>query len=139
MPVIKSIEQLRDELRAKEKQLKKIRAKRAKLAKELAAVDRRIAALSGEAAPARAVQRQAGKKTKKVRRARLRATGKPLVAYMKEALAKSKSGLSIKDLVKAVSAAGYQSHSKDFYGIVAKTVLQTDGFKRVKRGVYKLG
>jgi len=68
---------------------------------------------------------------------RRRATGKPLTAYIGQVLAKAKDGLSVTEIVKAVTAAGYKSHSKDFYAIVAKTLLTDDRFQRVKRGVYK--
>ena len=129
----KSISELRSELAAKERQLTALRARRARLAKELQAVERRILALEGRPARGRPAKR-AGRK----RVVRRRATGKPLTAYIGQVLAKAKGGLSVKEIVKAVTAAGYKSHSKDFYAIVAKTLLTDDRFQRVKRGVYKL-
>lgn len=130
----KSISDLRAELASKERQLTKLASARAALVKELARIDRRIAVLAGKARPGR-VAKGRGRAVKKVRR---RATGKPLVAYIKEALKSAKGGLSVTNVVKAVTKAGYKSHSKDFYAIVAKTLLTNDSFKRVKRGVYTL-
>ncbi|OPX24536.1 MAG: hypothetical protein B1H04_01860 [Planctomycetales bacterium 4484_123] len=132
MPV-KSISQLRSELAAKERQLATLRARRTRLAKELQSVERRIAVLEGQPA-----SRRGGKKVTRKRVVRRRATGKPLAAYISQVLAKAKNGLSVTQVVKAVTAAGYKSHSKDFYAIVAKTLLTDERFQRVKRGVYKL-
>jgi len=143
MPPRKSISELRRELRAREKELARLRSKRVGLARQMARLDKMIATLAGGKVP---VQRKKGKKkstAKKagqvVRRARRRARGKPLVAYIRQVLAKAPKGMRTKDIAKAVVAAGYRSSSKNFYGIVAKTVLEEKGLKRVARGVYTLG
>lgn len=153
MPV-KSISELRGELQAKERQLSRLQSQRAKIARQLAALDRKVSSLEGEAAKPKRKQVKRRRKVKKarlvVRRGRRkkvatkqkaprqRATGKPLAAYIREALAKAKAGLSVTDAMKAVIAAGYRSHSKDFYAIVAKTLLTNKSFRRVTRGVYKV-
>jgi len=138
-----SISQLRRELRAKKKQLATLRASRAKVSRRLAAIDKKIGNLVGKG---RVVKRGKAKRRKKVagrkRKAvgkRKRATGKPLVQYMLDILGKAPKPMRVKLLAQAVTEAGYKSHSKDFYGIVAKTLLQDKRFKRVKRGVYKVG
>jgi len=147
MPVIKSISDLRAELAAKEQQVAKLQSRRAAVGKELDRIDRQIAVLAGKAPKVFAV-RKAVKAPKAVKvprpakaaggRAAKRATGKPLTAYIKDALKSAKGGLRVTEVVAAVKAAGYMSYSKDFYAIVAKTLLTDDSFKRVKRGVYTL-
>ena len=139
MPVVKSIRQLRSELAAKTKHLARLQQERGKIAKRLAALDRQIATLAGQARPGKpAATRKAKGRPKVAPRKRRRATGKPLAACIKDALAKAKDGLSVTEIVKRVTAAGYKSRSKDFYAIVAKTLLTNDAFARVKRGVYKV-
>ena len=145
-----SISELRRQLRAKRKQVAKLRARRAGLSRRLAAVDKKIGNLVGKG---RVVKRRkkkrtkklgrrkkkaAAKRSKKVVRKRKRATGKPLVQYMLGVLGKVPKGMRVKVLAAAVQKAGYKSHSKDFYAIVAKTLLQDKRFRRVTRGVYKL-
>jgi len=156
---MKSIDELREELREKEGQVTGLRKQRRALAKELDALDRRINALIGKRRrggkpgpkpgrkPGRAAKkatRRTAKKTAKgeakktVRRARERARGKPLVEYIREVLAQAGAPLRVRDIMTAVSKAGYRSASKDFYNIVAATVRDPKSFQRIKRGVYKL-
>ena len=120
MPV-KSISELRTELVAKERRLARLQANRGRLARQVAALDRQIRALSGLAPRGRR------KKVKKVRRGRRkvarkgvrrkkarrrkvarrrRAAGMPLAACIKKVLARNKDGLSVTETVKAVTAAG---------------------------------
>ena len=132
----------------------------AALARELDALDRQINALTGKrkrrgrkpgpkpgrkpGRPAMRATRRTGKKTAKraakktVRRARKRATGKPLTEYIREVLAQAAAPMRVRDIMTAVSKAGYRSASKDFYNIVAATVRDPKSFQRIKRGVYKL-
>ncbi len=137
---IQSIAELRRELRAKQKRLAALRSRRAKAARALAAVDREIAALAGSrrGRPRKVRRRKVRRKVKKVTRARRRPRGRPLLKYLESALARAANGMRVKDLMSAVRKAGYRSTSKDFYGIVAKTLLENKQFQRVKRGVYKL-
>ena len=58
MPTTQSIADLRRELAARERQVAKLRARRDKVARQLADLDRQIAALAGEAAPARKPERK---------------------------------------------------------------------------------
>ena len=69
---------------------------------------------------------------------RRRATGKPLTEYLQEALAGAKKGMRTTELVAAVTKAGYKSHSKNFYAVVAMGLRDTKIFKRLSRGVYGL-
>jgi len=134
----RSINELRREIRAKEKDVAKLRARRANLARQLAAVDKDIADLVGGARGAPRRRKKTRRAPGRPRRARKRATGKPLKAYVQQVLSGKTSGMRVNEIVDAVRKAGYRSSSKDFYAIVAKLLLTDDTFKRVKRGVYKL-
>lgn len=144
----RTIRQLQRELNAKKRSLVALRRRRAKAAARLASIEKEIAVLAG-AGPgpkvgrkkkvARKRGRPAKKKAaKKVARKRRRATGKPLVAYMRQVLAKAPRGMRARDITAAVTKAGYKSFSKDFNAVVAKTLLDPKLFQRVSRGVYKL-
>ncbi|MCY2928641.1 MAG: hypothetical protein NTV86_03945, partial [Planctomycetota bacterium] len=63
--------------------------------------------------------------------------GKPLAAYVREALAAAPKGLAARDIEKAVLAAGYATKGKDLYNPIG-AVLAKGGFKKVNRGVYAL-
>ncbi len=78
--------------------------------------------------------RKAGKTTRQARRA----TGKPLVEYLRKALGKASKGMRPVDIARSVREAGYKTYSKDFYGIVAAALRDKKNFKRMKRGVYAL-
>ena len=142
-PRKRTIQQLRTELQSKQRQLAALRAKRGKLAAQLAAVDRQIAGLAGEGTRRR---RKAGRKpgrpkaakaVKKARRAGKRATGKPLAEFLQAVLKAAKGPMRIKDAMRAVTKAGYRSGSKDFYGIVATAIRDKAKFEKVGRGLYK--
>ena len=133
MPKTMTIAELRAELAAKEKQLAGLQAKRAGLAKQLDAIDQQIAALSGDG-------RRAPKKkapAKPVARRTMPKNVKPLIEYVREALARAEDGMRVKDIMAAVQKAGYKTNSKDFYGVVA-TAVREGGFQKLCRGVYTL-
>ena len=132
MPKIKTIAQLRAELAAREKQLAKLQTKRARLAKQLDAIDRQIAALGGDGrrGPKKAPTKPASRRT-------MPKNIKPLIEYAREALAEAKDGMRVKDIMAAVQKAGYKTNSKDFYGVVA-TAVREGGFQKLSRGVYTL-
>ena len=134
MPKTKTIAELRAALASKEKQLAKLQAKRAGLAKQLDAIDRQIAVLSGDG-------RRAPKKkapAKPASRRTMPKNVKPLIEYVREALAEAKDGMRVKDIMAAVQKAGYKTNSKDFYGVVA-TAVREGGFQKLSRGVYTVG
>ena len=144
----RTIRQLQRELNAKKRSLVALRRRRAKAAARLAAIEKEIAVLTG-AGPGpkvgrkKKVARKRGrparkKRAKKVARKRRRATGKPLVAYMRQVLGKAPRGMRAGAIAAAVAKAGYKSFSKDFNAVVAKTLLAPKLFQRVSRGVYKL-
>jgi len=156
VPKIKTIGELKKEIAAKERALKKLRTKRAKLGAAIAALDKRIAMLLGAttAAPAKAKRRRPKKVTKRGRKKATRLgrpkkaakrgrpkgkrKGQPLPESLKKVLAKAPDGMRTKDIAVAVKKAGYKSKSKNFNQIVASTLPKIKGIKRVGRGVYKL-
>ena len=156
MPVVKTIEQLRQELEAKVLELAKLAAYRDKLQAELDAVDRRIRLLHGKAVPvvtrgrrgrkavtqtaARDVDAPKAKKKNKGkgRRGRKAKGGTSLLEAIKGVLANQPDGMRIRDIATAVKDAGYKSAAKDFYTIVATTMREPDVFTKTGRGVYKL-
>jgi len=154
MPVVKTIEQLRQELEAKVMELSKLLAYRDKLQAELDAVGRRISLLHGEKPAAVAKRGRPGRKpkaakaaepaapkaakAKKGRRGRRAKGDKNLLEYIKQVLADKSDGMRIKDIASAVKDAGYKSAAKDFYTIVATTMREPGVFTKTGRGVYKL-
>ena len=141
---IKTIPELQRELIAKRSLLRRLRARRRKLATRAAALDRRIAAIEGGAGPSPKRKKRKKRKKSVVRKRRKktakrgpRRRGKSLVAYIAKVLAAKKDGMRTKEVAAAVKKVGYKTKSKDFYGIVSAT-LRTDKFKRIKRGVYTL-
>ena len=133
MPKTKTIAELRAELAVKEEQLAKLQAKRAGLAEQLDEIDQQIAALVGDR-PGRPTRASAKPPS---RRWKCPKNVKPLIEYIGEVLVTAKGAMRVKDIVAAVQKAGYKTHSKDFYGIVA-TAVREGGFKKIERGVYEL-
>ncbi len=138
MPKKMTIAELKQEIAARERQVKRLLAQRGKLAKQLAGVDRQIEALGGEEPAARKRPgRKPSKGAAKRRARRMPKNVKPLVEYVKDVLAGAKDGLRVKDVEAAVRKAGYMTFSKEFYGQVA-VALREGPFKKVSRGVYTL-
>ena len=132
-----TINALRRELRKSERVLAKLQLKRSAALRRLQKIDSQILAIGGRAfAGAKTVAAKSAR-TGGFRRARKRATGKPLAAYIKDVLKGVPNGMRVKDIMTAVQKAGYRSTSRDFYGIVSATVRDAK-LKRVGRGIYKL-
>jgi len=132
MPKMPTIAELQAALAATEKQLAKLQAQRDTLAKQMAEIDAEIAALTGDG--------RRGPRTAVAVPASRRKRGKNernLIEYIRDALSQAADGMRVKDIMAAVQKAGYESSSKDFYGLVAAAV-RDGSFERVKRGVYKL-
>ena len=133
MPRTRTIAELRRALAKSERQLATLAQQRKKAAAALSAIDRKIAGLSGAAVGAPPTKK-AAKKTRTVGSRR----GKPLAEYIIGVLGKTRGGVRVKDIVKAVVGAGYRTKSKDFYNSVAATLTADKRFERTGRGVYKL-
>jgi len=134
MAKTKSVAQLRKELEDKERQVERLKTKRAKVAGELERLDKEIARLSGKTA---AGGKSTGKKraTKKRRR---RPKNKAGLADTLAKVLKGKKGVSIEDAVNLVQKAGYKSNSKNLRGLVRQRLSGDDRFKSVGHGVYVL-
>lgn len=77
-----------------------------------------------------------GRKPKAAGKPSTKATrGKPLAGYVAEALAGAPNGLTIREIEKAVLAAGYATKSKNLYNPIG-AALGKVGAKKVARGVY---
>ncbi len=133
MPTTRSIADLRRELAAKESQMAKLRAQRDKVAKQLAGLDRQIAALGGEAAPAR---KPARKRAPKDRTRAARST-RSLGDVLAEVLG-NKGNVKVAQAAKLALEAGYKSKSAQFGNIVSQTLSVDKRFKKISRGVYVL-
>ena len=60
------------------------------------------------------------------------------VEFIVDVLKKAGQGMRVKDVMAAVTEAGYVSSSKDFYGIVAAALRDDKRFRKLSRGVYTL-
>lgn len=144
MAKTKSVAQLRKELAAKERQIDRLKTKRAKVAGELERLDKQIARLSGKpAASAKsggkkgAPKKRATKKRAKKKRHR-RPKNKAGLADTLAQVLKGKEGVSIEEAVDLVRKAGYKTTSKNLRGLVGQRLSGDDRFKSVDRGVYAL-
>lgn len=153
---VKSIEELRQELADRQAELAHFESRREQLAKQLAALDKGIAVLTGESAPAlgrkrgkKKARRKAkatiqtkgkrGRPTKKqVKRTKRATNTKSLAEYIADALAGKERGVSAKEITAAVQKAGYKTKSKAF-GVVVRVLLSKDKrFKNVGPGMFTL-
>ena len=132
---VMSIHELRRALAAKEREAQKLQRQRTKLANRLDVIDGTLEVLGSVVDIGAAKKRGRPKAT---RRRRRRARGGSLVQYISKALAKAPEPVRVKNIMKAVQAAGYKSSSKDFYSLVAAALRDTDQFKRTGRGLYTL-
>jgi len=126
-----TIGQLKAEIARRQKNLSRLRKKRAGLVKQLDGIDKEIAETAGKAE----------KKPVKKKPAKKKATRAKNKMSLVEALAgvlKGKSGVAINEAVAGVLAAGYKSTSKEFKLIVNQTLSKNPVFRKVSRGVYAL-
>jgi hypothetical protein len=132
-----SIHELRRCLEAQERVVARLAPRRRKLAAQLAKVDKKILAAGGSveslpAAPARGRRPAAAPGPQP----RGRLAGKSLVNYIVSVLKAAHKGMRVKEVLGAVTKAGYRSTSKDFYRIVATALREGKQFKKMSRGVY---
>jgi len=139
MAKTKSVAQLRKELEDKERQVERLKTKRAKLAGELERLDREIARLSGEtAAGGKSGRKKRTTKKRATKKRRRRPKNKAGLADTLIQVLGGKEAVSIDQAVDLVRKAGYKSTSKNFRGLVGQTLSGDDRFKSVGRGVYAL-
>lgn len=163
-----SLKELRNEVESRKADLlSELRNRRDDLEAALSYVDQEIASLSGGASPSGGTGKKPGRKmgprktAKKAARTKAprrsikkakkkaskkasrsgggrRASGETLQDYLVSVLKEADGPMRVKDAVAAVRDAGYPTNSKDFYGIVASGLRDTDKFEKVGRGLYKL-
>ncbi len=137
-PRTRSVVELRRELEKSERELARLVARRAIVADKLSALDRRIAALGGPAAAGAFFGRGRPGLPLGAAQRRRPVNGKPLLQFVRQALAGAKAGMRVRDVVAAVRRAGYKTSSRGFYGIVATMLRDKANFTRLDRGLYKL-
>jgi hypothetical protein len=130
-----TIAELRKELAAKKNQLAKLRTQRDKIAKQLAVVDRRIAALDGEPVDAMPKRGKTAKMKPAVKMARRTRGGSSLAGVLAQALA-GKGNVKVADATKLAVASGYKTKSANFGNIVSQMLSSDTRFRKVSRGVY---
>ena len=115
------IEELRLEIRSRQRRLPALQRRRDRIATKLARIDHEIALLSGDTA--RSERRRGG------------AQKGTLAAYLQRAL--SGKTMSVGEAAEAVKALGYKSNASNFRLMVNAALLRKGGpFKRIGRGRY---
>ncbi|MDB4786802.1 MAG: hypothetical protein P8M30_04920 [Planctomycetaceae bacterium] len=125
-----SLAELEAILKDQKKRLDKLKKNQSALQKELDGVTQEIAVLEGKGKGSGRRGRPAGststaKKTVRRRRAK---NPKPLKGYVREALAGSKKGLTLQEVMDAVKKAGYKSKSKSFKSVLYQCLYHTEEF-----------
>lgn len=122
---ISRLESMLNQQRNRKKELMK---ERAKLAAQLDKLDRQIASLDGGTG--------GGLGALPSGRARNEMS---LVETLTSVLEKNPKGMAVSDILAAVEAAGYQSSSPNFRGIINQTLIkERKKFTNVSRGVYAI-
>jgi hypothetical protein len=117
-----SISQLEDILERRRSSLTKLERKRAKLVKQLDALDSEIGSLGGST---------------KGRGGRVK-SAKSLVQTMVDVLSSKGGPMKVADITDAVKATGYKTNSDNFRGIVNQTLIKEKQFVSPARGTYQL-
>jgi len=128
----RTIAELRKELAAKERQFSKLQAQRQKITKQLAALDRELAALGG--GPVRSTRKAKKAAGKKIRPWK----AQPSLADVLAEVLVGKANVKVAEAAKLAVAAGYKSVSSQFGNIVSQTLSADRRFKKISRGVYVL-
>lgn len=131
--VAKTIMELRKEIEARERQLKRLQVQRRKIAGQLEVLDRRIAAVSGTGR-----RRKRAKRAKRAIpvRPRARARGKQSLSDVLAVVLQGKGAVKVADAAKLALAAGYKSASSQFANIVSQALTKDKRFRKIGRGVY---
>lgn len=123
-----TLAQLEELLSARKSQLESLIRERAKLERELAQIDKKIASLEGDTGGAR----------RKITLSRPR-NEKSLHAVVLELLSKNKKGYTLSDLAKQVLDTGYKTNSTNFPNVLYQCLYNSNKFYHdEKTGTYKL-
>lgn len=131
-----SISQLQSLLQARQSELDALSRERAKLLKQLTAVEDRLRKLGGgKGRVGRGYRGATATFTASGRASNV----KSLVATLEEVLAKATKPMGVGDIVSAVEATGYRSTSDNFRAIVNQTLIkERKKFVNVGRGLYEM-
>jgi len=137
MPKTMTIDELKEALAAREKQLSKLHAQRERIAKQLAALDGRIAALGGGRVKAKRKGRRKAARKIAAKRAKRTKGGPSLTDVLAKVLV-GKGNVKVAEAAKLALAAGYKSKSAQFGNVASQALGSDKRFKKVARGVYTL-
>jgi hypothetical protein len=133
-----TIAQLEQMLHGHRSELQKLQRDRAKVARRLDGLDRRIRALGGEVGGrGRNGMGRRGRRVAAGGGGRVR-NEKSLNDMISGVLTKAGKPLSVGDITVAVRAGGYKSNSANFRSIVNQTLIKDKRFTAADRGVYQL-
>ncbi len=125
-----SLAAIQAEISRRQRGVKKLVAKRSKLAAKVAALDAQIAELGGDSGVAIRISKVGGRRMPLGPRPR---NAMNLVDTMHKVLDKP---MGVLDIIPAVKKAGYKTSAANFRTIVNQTLINSGKFKRVSRGVY---
>ena len=137
MPKTMTIDELKDALAAREKQLSKLHAQRQRIAKQLAALDGRIAALGGGRVKVKRKGRKKAARKIAAKRAKRTRGGSSLTDVLAKVLV-GMGDVKVAEAAKLALAAGYKSKSAQFGNVASQALGSDKRFKKVARGVYTL-
>jgi hypothetical protein len=113
-------------LTQKRNEIGKLKKQRTGIERELMQIDRRIEALGGGSGG----RGRSGARSK---------NAKSLVATLEDVLSKGSKPMQVSDIVDRVKAAGYQSTSANFRGLVNQTLIKENKrFASAGRGLYQM-
>lgn len=125
-----SLAAIQAEISRRQRGVKKLVAKRVKLAAKIAALDAQITELGGDSADGVRYGKVGGRRMPLGPRPR---NTMNLVDAMHKVLEKP---MGVLDIIPAVKKAGYKTNAANFRTIVNQTLINSGKFKRVSRGVY---
>ena len=111
-----------------ERYVKELRARRAEIAAEIEAVERKLSIIGPAAQKARPTQ------AKEV----TGGGGRPLRVYVKDVLTKAAKPMKVRAIEQAVLKAGYKTQAKKFYHAIYTLLRQDPDVRKVGRGRFAL-
>jgi hypothetical protein len=123
-----SVENLKRLIDDRERDLKRLLKQRAKLEKQLRAIDRMIATVAGDGVVGQARGMGSGR----------RRNSETLPAVIARVLEKAGQPMKVGDIAQQVERAGYQSSSANFRGIVNQALVKDKRFISPARGLYSV-
>ncbi len=120
-----SIAMLERALMEKKQELEELKERREQLVRELAKVDKAIAAIQGRAPRGRGGRRGPGRQPS-------------LLTLVVQTLAQNKKPMTAGELAEAVLAAGYKTKSKNLQALIWSQIYKDDRIVKAERGKFQL-